>query len=126
MARTAVSRIRSVPQVLWIRPEVAKTLDGLLKAKKPLHLGSAGPGSSIYEISKYYENIGINVKMVSGYGGTADTFAAIERGEVDGISVSLATAQSVYSRFLDKGMVVPVLSLGDRPLVKPLKGVTTF
>ncbi len=64
--------------------------------------------------------------MVSGYGGTADTFAAIERGEVDGISVSLATAQSVYSRFLDKGMVVPVLSLGDRPLVKPLKGVTTF
>jgi len=118
--------VGSVPQVLWFRPKVVKTLDGLLKAKKPLHLGSPGPGSSIYEISKYYKSIGIKVKTVSGYGGTSDIFAAIERGEVDGISLSLASAQSVYSRFVDKGMIVPVISLGKHPLVKPLKGVATF
>jgi tripartite-type tricarboxylate transporter receptor subunit TctC len=118
--------VGAVPQVLWMRPQVLMTFDQLLKVKKPVNLGAAAPGSSMYDMAKYYEEIGLKVNIVSGYGGSSRVFAALDRGEIDGLTITLGLLRGVYSRFLKEGKVVPIMSLGSNPMVKPLEGVPTF
>lgn len=63
-----------------------KTLKDLIGSKKPLNVGSTGPGAVSFNLpSALNQVLGTNFKIVTGYGGTADIRAAMQRGEVDGI-----------------------------------------
>ena len=56
-------------------------------------LGVAVPSDSMYEMAQFYESIDLKVKTVTGYPGSTDIFAAIDRSEVNGDVMSLATVR---------------------------------
>jgi len=58
--------------------------------------------------------------------GSSGVFAALERKEVDGRITSQVSVQTTYRRFLDEGIIRPILSLGSDPRVKPIPGVATL
>ena len=61
-----------------------------------------------------------------GYAGSAPVFAAIERKEVDGRISSQESFQTRYKRFLDEGVLHPILAFGSDPRVKHIPGVATM
>ena len=75
---------------------------------------------------QFLRSIGLPVRNVLGYRGSSGVFAALERKEVDGRLTSQANVETTYRRFLDEGIIRPILSLGKDPRVKPFPGVTTL
>src|SRR5262245_29336845 len=54
--------------------------------EKPVTLGGTGPSGELDIFTNLYKNIfNANVKLVSGYPGTAEIMLAMERGELDGV-----------------------------------------
>jgi len=109
------------PQVLYVRPEVAKTLEQFLKVTTAVKLGATGQGTNPFQLAKFLEVGGANVRVVGGYPGTSDVYMAIERKEVDGIFSSQESADTIFKRFSDEGIVVPLLKFGaDNPGLRRL------
>jgi tripartite-type tricarboxylate transporter receptor subunit TctC len=53
---------------------------------KPVTLGGTGPSGELDIFTNLYKNVfGANIKLVSGYPGTAEIMLAMERGELDGV-----------------------------------------
>ena len=65
--------------------------------------------------------LGVNVKLVAGYKGSADEILALQRGEVDGLSTTLLTLLP----YINSQDVVPVLSM-SRARFKLLPNVPTI
>ena len=77
--------VGSVPTTLFVRTDLnIRNLEDLKKRKKPIFLGGSARSSLAGIGSHYLESIGLPVKPVLGYAGSAPVFAAIERKEVDG------------------------------------------
>ena len=116
--------VGAMPQVLWSRPEVVNSFDELLKAKKPLYMGSSGPGDSMWEMAEFWKRMGLNVKNVMGYKGSVDILVATKKGELDGYSLSLTFMEGYFSHY--RKTVVPLATLGKHPMVAPVAGVPDF
>jgi tripartite-type tricarboxylate transporter receptor subunit TctC len=62
-----------------------KTLKDVIKSPKPVIVGSTGAGAVNHNLPAVLnEVLKTNFKIITGYGGTSDIRAAMERGEVDG------------------------------------------
>ena len=119
--------VGSVPATLFVRADLPiRNLDDLKKSKKPIFLGGSVRGNLAGIGSYYLKSIGLPVQPVLGYGGSAPTFAAIERKEVDGRFTSQESVQTRYRRFLDEGMLRPILAFGSDPRVKHFPGIATI
>ncbi len=107
-----------------------KTLDDVVKSKKPVTMGAAG--SSTREQPRILKQlIGANVKLVPGYQGTAGIRAAMTRREVDGacwqwVSMKITARDMLNAKGDDQ--LIPVLLQGDSndPQVKGLPKYTDF
>src|SRR5687767_5171417 len=93
--------------ILAIRSDLPyKTVEDLKKAKQPIVIGATGPGANTYDFPLLLkEFLGLNLKVVSGYSGSADIMLAIERKEVDGRAGSFSSIRP----FIDRKLVVPVI-----------------
>lgn len=82
-----------------------------LAAKAPLRLAGSAPGTTTDDSAKVLkEAIGVPMRMISGYKGTADMRLAVESGEVDGIcGFSWSSVRSTWRKALEAGQVVIVL-----------------
>ena len=119
--------IGSLPQVLWVRSDLPiRSLDDLKRTKEPVALGVTGVGTGAAVVGEFLRSIGLPVKNVAGYAGSAPTMAALEKKEIDGRILPQDTMQTVYKRFIDGNMVRPVLAFGSDPRVEPLRGVATM
>ena len=119
--------VGSLPEVLWVRSELPiKTLEDLKNAKTPLASGSTGIGSASTAATLFLRYLGYPIKPIFGYRGTANVMAAMERKELDARVMSQATMQGNYRRYIESGLVRPVLSIGDEPRVKPIPGIATL
>ncbi|MCZ6623404.1 MAG: tripartite tricarboxylate transporter substrate-binding protein [Deltaproteobacteria bacterium] len=119
--------IGGLPQVLWMRTDLpVRSVDDLKKAKKPWRLASTGVGVTSGMVAEFLKLIGFPVKLVLGYKSSSNIMLALERKEVDGYSISQATMQQVFRRYLDEGILRPILSIGKDPRLKPLPGVTAL
>jgi tripartite-type tricarboxylate transporter receptor subunit TctC len=118
--------VGSVPTTLFIRSELPiRNLEDLKKSKKPIYLAGSAR-TNLAGIGAYYlKSIGLPVEPVLGYGGSAPSFAAIERKEADGRISSQESFQTRYKRFLDEGVLRPILAFGSDPRVKHIPGVAT-
>jgi tripartite-type tricarboxylate transporter receptor subunit TctC len=78
---------------------------------KPVTLGGEGPASENDIFALLYRSVfGINMKLVSGYPGTAEITLAMERGEVDGLcGLSLSTLKARHAQWI-KDKKVNILS----------------
>ncbi len=119
--------IGALPRVLYVRTDLPiRTLEDLKKRKEPLALGETGRGTGAAVAGQFLSSIGFPVRNVLGYRGSSGVFAALERKEVDGRITSQVSVQTTYRRFLDEGIIRPILSLGTDLRVKPIPGVATL
>ena len=119
--------IGTLPEVLWVRSDLPiKSLEDFKNAKTPLNAGVTGIGSPATVATQFLAQLGYPIKAISGYRGTANVMAAMERKELDARIMSQTNMQTVFKRYLESGFVRPVLAMGEDPRVKPIPGVATF
>ena len=70
--------------------------------QKPVTLGGTGPSGELDIFTNLYKNIfNANVKLVSGYPGTAEIMLAMERGELDGVcGIDWTTIKAQRARWI--------------------------
>ena len=95
-----------------------------LASKTPLKLGGSAPGTPTDDGPKILkEAIGLPMRLVSGYKGTADIRVAVESGEVDGLcGFSWASVRTTWRKATESGQVAVVIQSapkahGDLPKV---------
>jgi tripartite-type tricarboxylate transporter receptor subunit TctC len=95
-----------------------------LASKTLLKLGGSAPGAPTDDGPKILkEAIGLPLRLVTGYKGTADIRVAVESGEVDGLcGFSWASVRTTWRKAIESGQVVVVLQTapkahGDLPAV---------
>jgi tripartite-type tricarboxylate transporter receptor subunit TctC len=98
--------------------------DQWLALKTPLRLGGSAPGAPTDDGPKILkEAIGLPMRLITGYKGTADIRVAVESGEVDGLcGFSWSSVRSTWRKAIESGLVVVVLQSapkahGDLPKV---------
>ena len=76
----------------------------------PLVLGSVGPGTATDEFPKILSSVfGANIRLVSGYGGTAPIRLAVESREVDGLCWAWDSVLGTARNWLETNYIkVPV------------------
>ncbi|MBI2304971.1 MAG: hypothetical protein HYU86_09550 [Chloroflexi bacterium] len=83
-----------------------KIISDAVGAPKPLILGATAPGSNTWDFPKVLEAaLGINVKLVGGYDGTAKIRLAAEAGEVEGGCWTWESIKVTWKDALDRGFV---------------------
>jgi tripartite-type tricarboxylate transporter receptor subunit TctC len=86
------------------------TIEEWFKAKEPVKLGGTAPGSTTDDVPKLVrEAIGLPIKMIEGYKGTARIRVAAESGELDGGCWAWQSIKATWTKALDSGEVRPVL-----------------
>ncbi len=119
--------IGGLPQVIWMRPDLPiRSLADFKKAEKPWRLGSTGVGIGSAMSAEFLKLVGFPINLILGYKSSSDIMLALERKELDGYSISQATMEQVFRRYIDGNIVRPVLSLGKEPRLPPLPGVPTL
>lgn len=99
-----------------------KTWDDVVNAKV-LNLGETGPGSgSFIDSAILRELLGLKIKSILGYGGTAEKNLGIERGELDGNCVSFS---SIPKHWLSQG-TIKVISRGSPVAGKDMPADTPY
>ena len=119
--------IGSLPEVLWVRSELpVKTFEDFKNLKTPLNAGSTGVGSASTAATLFLPHLGYPIKAIMGYRGTANVMAAMERKELDARVMSQQTMQGNYRRYIESGLVRPILAMGEEPRLKPIPGIATL
>ena len=82
-----------------------------LASKTPLKLAGSAPGTTTDDTAKVLkEAIGIPMRLISGYKGTADMRVAVEAGEVDGLcGFSWSSVRATWRKAVEAGQVTIVL-----------------
>lgn len=72
--------------------------------EKPVTLGGTGPNGELDIFTNLYKNVfNANVKLVSGYPGTAEIMLAMERGELDGVcGIDWTTIKAQRARWINE------------------------
>jgi len=93
------------------------TAEQWLALKAPLKLGGSAPGTPTDDVPKVLkEAIGLPMRLVSGYKGTADIRVAAESGEVDGLcGFSWSSVRSTWRKAIESGQVIVVTQNAPRP-----------
>ena len=88
-----------------------------LGLKTPLKLGGSAPGTPTDDVPKVLkEAVGLPMRLVSGYKGTADIRVAAESGEVDGLcGFSWSSVRSTWRKAIESGQVVVVTQNAPKP-----------
>lgn len=106
--------------VMFVRREVGESWDQIVSSGKQLTFGAPGPGNSQGIPAAWVEMTSGPVRMVFGYGGSAEVWAAVDRGEVDGfVSTNIERTWKQFPEWAAKDYLRPVLRFG-----KPLDQAT--
>lgn len=90
-----------------------KSLADLAKAKEPVIFGSTGLSQSNYIVPKIMQKLlGLNVKVITGYVGTASINKALEQGEVSGRAGAWSSWISRAGHLIKAGKIVAVAQSG--------------
>ena len=85
----------------------------------PITDGGTAPGDSGGLPTAFMQALGENVRMVFGYGGSAEIDAAFDRGELDVGGGSKEKALSLYPNWIDNKEIVPLYRYGADPETDP-------
>jgi tripartite-type tricarboxylate transporter receptor subunit TctC len=88
----------------WHTSQV-KTWNDFLRL--PMTLGGTGPSGELDIFTNLYKNVfGANIKLVSGYPGTAEIMLGMERGEVDGVcGIDWTTIKAQRQRWIQEKQI---------------------
>lgn len=98
--------------VLAVRKDSGVTSLADMK-KKVIKLGSTGTGSPTFLLPTIVGALlGIKTKIVKGYKGSRSITVAIERGEVQGMSLAWISWKAQKSDWFKSGFLVPIITVG--------------
>ncbi len=81
-------------------------------SKRPIKIGATGPGSTTDDPPKLLKvALGLPIKMVEGYGGTAKIRLAAESGEIDGGCWAWQSIKPTWTTGIESGNVLPILQI---------------
>jgi tripartite-type tricarboxylate transporter receptor subunit TctC len=92
-----------------------KSWDSVLKAKEPITLGGIESGARATIGASLLELIGAPVKMVLGYSGSSEVYAAFDRGEVTAVSCTEINVPRLYPEWLTQKRLTPLFWWGAPP-----------
>lgn len=91
-------------------------LDQLRDRAEPLIFGGVGTGSNTDDVpNTLREFFGLNLELVTGYGGTADIRVAMEQGEVDAGCWAWESQRVILAEELEAGLLIPLAQAGTEP-----------
>jgi tripartite-type tricarboxylate transporter receptor subunit TctC len=100
-----------------------KNLADAQKAKTPIIFGSSGISQSNYIVPTVMRNLlGLNVKVISGYPGTAAINKALEQGEVTGRAGAWSSWISRAGRLIDEKKIFAIAQSGTEKAGNILDG----
>lgn len=97
----------------------AGVLEMIDKRGTPLTDGGTAPGDSGAFASSFMEALGAPIKMVFGYGGSAEIASAFDRGELDTGGGSKVEALGLFPEWIDGQVLVPIFRYGADPADDP-------
>lgn len=87
-----------------------RTVEDWFAAKRPMKIGSIGPGTSLSDVPKLLKAaLNLPMEMVEGYKGGADARLAVESGEVDGLCASWQATKVTWRSQMEAGKIHVVL-----------------
>jgi tripartite-type tricarboxylate transporter receptor subunit TctC len=91
----------------------------------PLMMGGAGAGGALSTIPRLLSRmLGMRLQLVEGYQGPRDVLLAIERGELDGVCMSVTTIENTRPGWLADGKIQLLFNMESKPL--PGRGVPSI
>jgi tripartite-type tricarboxylate transporter receptor subunit TctC len=85
-------------------------MDDWLAAKRPMKIGSIGPGTSLSDVPKLLKAaLNLPLEVVEGYKGGAEARLAVESGEVDGLCASWQATKVTWRSQMQAGKIQVVL-----------------
>lgn len=99
------------PIVFVAKASGVTNMEQWFKSKEPLKFGGQAPGSSSSDNTPRILRaaLGLPIKPVSGYKGTAEIRLAIESGELHGNCLSWDSGKATFGKGLEKGDIIPIL-----------------
>jgi tripartite-type tricarboxylate transporter receptor subunit TctC len=96
--------------VVWHTSPV-KTLDDLRNREAPF--AGTGPGAPPeVELKLINDVLGTRMKLISGYRGLGDVYAALERGEIEGsCGINVSSVAAVRPTWFKEGKLVPLVQM---------------
>ncbi|MEX2598166.1 MAG: hypothetical protein WD533_00755 [Dehalococcoidia bacterium] len=112
---TATSSATS--DLFCVHRDVATSWEEVLELDQPIVAGGTEPGPAGGSfISAFIEGVGGPVRVVYGFGGTAELMAAFDRGELTGESrCSEDNVPRQYPEWIEEGILVPLFWSGAPP-----------
>ena len=93
-----------------------RTMDDWLAAKRPMKIGSIGPGTSLSDVPKLLRAaLNLPLEVVEGYKGGAEARLAVESGEVDGLCASWQATKVTWRSQMQAGKIHVVLQATLKP-----------
>lgn len=102
---------RSNSVVCFVSKEAGlRNVDDWMGSERPVIFGGVGSGSPTDDVPRFlHEAIGVPFELVSGYGGTSQVRAAIERGEVAGGCWDWGSLKITSFDDFESGRFIPLL-----------------
>ena len=92
-----------------------KTMDDWFKSKRPIKIGGTAPGSTTDDVPRLVQAaLGLPMKLVEGYKGTAKVRLAAESGEIDGGCWAWESIKPTWAKGLQSGEVHIVLQTTEK------------
>jgi tripartite-type tricarboxylate transporter receptor subunit TctC len=92
------------------------TMDDWFKSKRPIKIGGTAPGSTTDDVPNLLQAaLGLPMKLVEGYKGTAKIRLAAESGEIDGGCWAWESIKPTWAKGLQSGEVHIVLQTTEEP-----------
>ena len=104
--------------VLVTKASGITNMEKWINSKRPIKFGGEAPGTTFSDnIPRVLRvALGLPIKPVSGYKGTAEVKLAMESGEVDGNCASWESAKALWRKQLESGDIIPVLQCVAKPV----------
>lgn len=91
-----------------------KSIEDLFE--REMVVGGSGAGSTPSTIPKFLTSVlGMKMRIIEGYGGTAAAVQAMERGEVDGLCQTFSTFKNLRAHLLEQGKIRVLFNTESTP-----------
>jgi tripartite-type tricarboxylate transporter receptor subunit TctC len=111
---------------LWVAAShPAKTITDINRLPVPTRLGAVGGGSNMLIALLAKEALRLNLQVIRGYTGGPAILLAIERGEVDGVTLGFSAVIAEHPQKWENKEIRPLLQFGRATRFEPLADVPT-
>lgn len=112
--------------LLWVDARhPANTIADINRLPAPTRMGAVGGGTNMLIALLAKEALRLNLQVIRGYTGGPALLLAIERGEIDGVTLGLSAILAEYPRKWENKEIRPLLQFGRATRLAKLADVPT-